>query len=299
MDSQSNAIPGTGIQSRAATPALPVFARLLYWSIKRELWENRSIYIAPLIVAGLLLLGNAIGLIGGGITGIVHTPGHTRTTSVSHYEVASDLIMATTLLVAIFYCLDALYGERRDRSILFWKSMPVSDAVTVLAKASIPLVVLPLLTFGLIVITQTIMLLLNVTVFRGVNPEWAHPAFREFLGDWLGLLYHLIAIHSLWYSPFFAWMLLVSAWAPRAVFLWAVLPPLGIGILERLVFHTSYFGDMMRNRFTGPQGSMGGHSMTRVTPPELLATPGLWIGLAVTAIFLGLAIQLRRYRGPV
>ncbi|HTD53980.1 MAG TPA: hypothetical protein VK670_01265 [Silvibacterium sp.] len=296
MDSQSNAIAGPGIQSQAAAPGMPAIVRPLYWSIKRELWENRSIYIAPLIVAGLVLLGNAIGLIGGSFTVGVHTPSHTGAIAVSHYEIASNLIMATTLLVAIFYCLDALYGERRDRSILFWKSMPVSDTVTVLAKASIPLVVLPLLTFGLIVVTQTIMLLLNVTVFRGVNPEWAHP---RLLQDWLGLLYHLLAIHSLWYSPIFAWLLLVSAWARRTVILWAVVPPLGIGILERLVFNTSYFAEMMKYRFAGPHGSMSGHSMTSVTPAELLATPGLWLGLAVTAIFLGLAIQLRRYRGPV
>jgi len=295
MVSQSNAIAGPGIQSREAAPGLPAMIRPLYWSIRRELWENRSIYIAPLIVAGLVLLGNAIGGMGG-FTGVVDSPGHTRTVSMSPYEFASFLIMGTTLLVAIFYCLDALYGERRDRSILFWKSMPVSDTITVLAKASIPLVVIPLLTFGLIVFTQAIMFLLNGTIFRGFNPEWAHP---RLLQDWLGLLYHLLAIHSLWYSPIFAWLLLVSAWARRTVILWAVVPPLGIGILERLVFNTSYFAEMMKYRFAGPHGSMSGHSMTSVTPAELLATPGLWLGLAVTAIFLGLAIQLRRYRGPV
>ena len=62
--------------------------------------------------------------------------------------------MGTTFIVGIFYCLDALYGERRDRSILFWKSLPVSDLTTVLSKASIPLVVLPLLAFAITVVTQ-------------------------------------------------------------------------------------------------------------------------------------------------
>jgi ABC-2 type transport system permease protein len=299
MDSQSNAIPGAGIQSRAAAPGLPAALRPLYWSIKRELWENRSIYIAPLVVAGLVLLGNAIGMIGGAaggtFTGGVTTPHKTRYVTVSSYEFASALIMGTTLLVAIFYCLDALYGERRDRSILFWKSMPVSDLVTVLAKASIPLVVVPLVTFGLIVATQAIMLVLGMIFGGGLNPGLAHPPL---LHDWLGLLYHLFAIHSLWYSPIFAWLLLVSAWARRAVFLWALLPPLGIGILERLVFHTSHFAEMMKYRFVGPMGS-NMDSMTHATPAEFLASPGLWIGLGVAAVFLALAIQLRRYRGPV
>lgn len=299
MDSQSNAIPEAGIQSRAAAPGLPPIVRPLYWSIKRELWENRSIYIAPLIVAGLVLLGNAIGMIvEGHFSGALTTGSHTRHAA-SHYEVASALIMGTTLLVAIFYCLDALYGERRDRSILFWKSMPVSDTVTVLAKICIPLIVVPLITFGLVVGTQAIMMLLNGTIFRGLHPEWVHPVvLHDLLEEWLGLLYHLFAIHSLWYTPIFAWLLLVSAWARRAVFLWAVVPPLGIGILERLVFGTSYFGQMMKDRFLGPMGS-NMDSMTHVTPVEFLAAPGLWIGLGVAAVFLALAIQVRRYRGPV
>jgi ABC-2 type transport system permease protein len=298
MDSQSNAIPGTDIQSRAAAPAMPATMRCLYWSIKRELWENRSIYIAPLIVAGLVLLGHAIGMMHG-ISGGITTTSPTRTVLLSHYDVAENLIMGTTLLVAVFYCLDALYGERRDRSILFWKSMPVSDHVTVLAKASIPLVVIPLVTFGLTVATQAIMFLLG-TIFgsRVSGPSVHPPLLHDLLGNWLGLLYHLVAIHSLWYAPFFGWLLLASAWARRAVFLWAVLPPLGIGILERLVFGTSYFGQMMKDRFLGPMGS-NMHSMTHVTPVEFLASPGLWIGLGVAAAFLASAIQVRRYRGPV
>src|SRR5208283_3600079 len=80
------------------------------------------------------------------------------------YNFAELLIMGTTFIVAVFYCLDALYGERRDRSILFWKSLPVSDLTTVLSKASIPIVVLPLATFAITVVTQWIMLLLSTAV---------------------------------------------------------------------------------------------------------------------------------------
>ena len=83
------------------------------------------------------------------------------------YDFAALLIMVTTFIVGVFYCLDALYGERRDRSILFWKSLPVSDLTTVLSKASIPLVILPLLTFAITVATQWIMLLLSTAVLAG------------------------------------------------------------------------------------------------------------------------------------
>ena len=68
---------------------------------------------------------------------------------------------AAAFVVGVFYCLDALHGERRDRSILFWKSLPVSDLTTVLSKASIPLVILPLITFAIVIATQLIMLLLS------------------------------------------------------------------------------------------------------------------------------------------
>ena len=66
--------------------------------------------------------------------------------------------MLTAFLVGVFYCLDALHGERRDRSILFWKSLPVSDLTTVLAKASVPCRVLPPRAFALALATQLMLL---------------------------------------------------------------------------------------------------------------------------------------------
>jgi ABC-2 type transport system permease protein len=99
--------------------------------------------------------------------------------------------------------------------------------------------------------------------------------------------------------------MLVSAWARRAPFLWAVLPPLAIGGLEKLVFNTTYFASMVANRLTGagteavtPPDSIPTHPMTHLTPGIFLSSPGLWIGLAMTAVFLYGAIRLRRYQGP-
>src|SRR6266550_1248331 len=94
-------------------------------------------------------------------------PAQQREAIAMPFDIAAALLMLTQLLVGAFYCLDALHGERRDRSILFWKSLPVSDLTTVLSKASIPLVVLPLLTFTIIVATQWIMLLLSSAVLLG------------------------------------------------------------------------------------------------------------------------------------
>src|SRR5207247_4279204 len=83
------------------------------------------------------------------------------------YDMAALFIMAISFLVAVFYCIDALYGERRDRSILFWKSLPVSDGTTVLSKMSIPVVVVPLVTFAITVATHIAMLVLSSAILLG------------------------------------------------------------------------------------------------------------------------------------
>ena len=146
----------------------PSATRPLYWSVRRELWENRSVYLAPLAVAALVLFALSIST--------VRLPAQVRAAEsieatpqqrvVKPYSMAPAPIMFVSMLVGMFYALDALYGERRDRSILFWKSMPVSDRTTMLAKASIPLVVLPLIawilsvaTFGTLMMLGTVVLL--------------------------------------------------------------------------------------------------------------------------------------------
>jgi ABC-2 type transport system permease protein len=120
------------------------------------------------------------------------------------------------------------------------------------------------------------------------------------------LLFHFLCIHGLWQSPIYAWLLLISAWARRAPVLWAALPPLTIGIAEKVAFNTTYFGSLIGSRFTG--GSEGAAVMGRGRPMDptmhfgpfhFLISPGLWIGLAITAICLAAAIRMRRYRGPI
>ncbi len=223
------------------------------------------------------------------------------------YNFAALLIMGTSFIVGVFYCLDALHGERRDRSILFWKSLPVSDLTTVLSKASVPLVILPLLTFAITIATQWIMLLLSTAVLLGsglsVATLWTY--FSPFRMS-LMLLYHLLAIHGLWYAPIYGWLLLVSGWARRAAFLWAFLPVLAIYAVEKIAFNTSHFAALLQSRFIGGAegaafmaGSMSMDPLTQIAPVQFLIAPGLWIGLAVAAVFLAAAVRLRRYRGPI
>src|SRR6202045_3768136 len=139
--------------------------RPLYWSVWRELWENRSIYIAPLIVAAIQVFGFAISTIGlaerrRGVL-LLDDPAKQRAAIEMPYDVVAMMMLFTMFIVGVFYCLDALHGERRDRSILFWKSLPVSDLTAVLSKAIVPLAVLPVIAFALTVCVQVIMVLMT------------------------------------------------------------------------------------------------------------------------------------------
>jgi ABC-2 type transport system permease protein len=289
--------------------------RPFYWSVRRELWENRSIYVAPLAVAAVVLLGSAISLVGvpRSVRGVAALDLEIQSAMLAHpYAHIAMLLVATGILVGIFYCLDALHGERRDRSILFWKSLPVSDLTTVLSKAIIPFVILPLIIFVTTVVLQFIMLLMSSAVLlatgAGVTTLWARlPLFQM----QLVLLYGLIVL-ALWHAPIYAWLLLVSGWARRAAFLWAVLPLVAIGVFEWIAFHTSYFGSLMHDRVGGfaahafalrqpGSGPLDPHfiPLALIAPGKFLSTPGLWLGLAAAAIFLALAVRLRRYREPI
>ena len=287
----------------------PAPTRPLFWSVRRELWENRALYVAPLVAALVFLFGYAISTITlpRRVRAIAALDPAQQTAALAMpYSVAATLIILTAYLVAVFYCLDALYGERRDRSILFWKSLPVSDLETVLAKASIPLVVLPALVFAIALATQLAMLLLSTLVLLasglGVATLWAR------LFEMTPVLLYGLAVHALWHAPLYAWLLVVSSWARRMPFLWAVLPPLALGAFEKVAFQTSYVCSLLQYRVTGAMGEAfsartGAHGLvirlSGLDPLRFLSSPGLWIGLLAAGVFLAVAARMRRYREPI
>jgi len=295
-------------ESRAPSPATLSPTRPLYWSIRRELWENRSLYIAPLAAAALVLVIFVLRL--PGLSGRVSDAIDLDSFSVSSelarpYHFAAFLILITSVIVSIFYSLEALHGERSDRSILFWKSLPVSDLTTVLAKASIPVVIQPLIVLVIIVATQLVMLVLSSGVLlvhgRSAAELWQ---LIPWIPMTIGLVYVLLVM-ALWFVPLYGWLLLVSGWAKRMSFVWAVLPPLAIALLEKIVFHTSYIGSALKYRLVGGfshafstegEGSFVIDSVSKLDPLRFLSTPGLWIGLAIAAAFMVAAVRLRRYQ---
>jgi ABC-2 type transport system permease protein len=307
MNTRSDVAPESPLDSPALAPATLAATRPLYWSVRRELWENRSLYIVPLAVAAVVLFSLLVGTIG--------LPARMRSAAAlgsaqqqlnlaKHLSMAASVIIMFTYVAGVFYCLDALYGERRDRSILFWKSLPVSDLTTVLAKASIPLVVLPLFVFAVVIATQLLVLMLStvVVLLSGLSaaPLWTGVPFLRMS---LVMAYGLI-VHALWHAPLYAWLLLVSGWARRMPILWALLPPLAVAAFERIAFGTTHLCSLIRYRLAGtlavafdfktPDGIV-----PLLQPVKFLTSPGLWSGLAVAVVLIAVAVRLRRNREPI
>jgi ABC-2 type transport system permease protein len=264
----------------------------LMWNVRREIWENRATYIAPLAAAVIFLTGYSVSL-------MVNTAG--QATSGEPFTYASVVMMAVGIVVGVFYCLDAFYSERKDRSILFWKSLPVSDGMTVLSKALIPIVVIPLITTAVIIALHMVMLAMGsaALLVRGlpVSELWRQVAPVSTAVD---LVQHMLVIHGLWYSPIFAWLLLSSAWARRAPFLWAGIPLLAIAVVERLVMGSTGFVDALKFRvITGPMNAaQSSDPMAHVNVMAYLGNAAFWAGLVTAAVFLVITTRVRRRAGP-
>lgn len=299
----------TSTSQLPAPRSKPATASFL-WNARRELWENKSICIAPLIVAAVIVLG--------ALASAGHLPErrrnallldemHRRAAIELPYNIVAMVLIVTAFIVGFFYCLDALYGERRERSILFWKSLPVSDVTTILSKAVVPLVVLPAVAYVIIAVTQFLLLLISTAVLMPSGMAGTSWANFNLLRESVVSAYGLIVI-ALWHAPIYGWALLISGIARRAAFLWAVIPPLALAIFEKVTFNTTYVWSLLKNRLAGAgdtafdfhmHRSISIDLMSQLTPGRFLATPGLWIGLIFAAAFVFGAIRLRKFNGPL
>lgn len=291
--------------------------KVLAMQMRREIWEHRSLWIAPLLVAVLLLV--AVATLGR----IQLYEGPARPVSLN---TPFELMMLgwglpfylATIIVVVVYLLDCLYGERRDRSILFWRSMPVSDTQTVLAKLLVGLVIVPLATYLLVAATSVLAsgilaLRQHVRVNGQIAPLWDTLTWLRMQ---LFMLYGLIIL-LLWYAPYATYLMLASVWARRSPYAWAFVPPVLLAMAENMVFGTNYLGRIVERGYQQVLSlafnlnlqlafNVGDAIPLPRSPPgaaaraaeisNLLASPELWLGLLAAVLMLLLTIRLRRYR---
>lgn len=283
-------------------PAANSPANKLRWLLRREFWENKGgFFWAPIftgaVFLGLVLMAITVGEITvdrtkinvaslnlGQLTSKYMTPeiaAHIATgVEATMYGVAI-LFGFVAFFVLFFYCLGALYDERRDRSVLFWKSLPLSDRSTVLSKALTALVMVPVLSTAVAIVTGIVFLvLISIYVaFYGINPLpllWGNVAVFKAAGTVLAIM----PVAALWALPTIGWLLLCSSWAKSKPFLWALAIPVGAGIV------VSWF-DLMKSVVTLPDSWFWENVVARML---LSPIPGAWLDAT--------HIVTERFKGP-
>jgi len=279
------------------------------WSVRRELWEHRAVWIAPLAVAAFVLVAFLIGA--GHATAKMGSfaalpAAQQRELVAMPFGLAASVVLLSAFIVGAFLSLEALNAERRDRSILFWKSMPVSDRITVLAKAVVPIAVVPAIGFAIALAAQAV-LLAGGAIVLGARGFDVGPLFERLpiAAMTVALLYGVV-VHALWYAPLYALFLLVSA-ATRRPLPWILLPPIVAQVLERIAFGTAYTGVFIQYRLGGAMGEafvLGPKqgpvlSLSQLDPARFFSSPGLWLGLAAAVVFLFITVRLRRSKEPL
>jgi len=299
--------------------------------IKRELWEHRSIFVTPAAIAGVMMLLTLMTLVFAGdfqqelnlaIFGAQNVAGETERKAVltGFFLISSQPFLIGLGVLTVFYALDSLYAERKDKSILFWRSLPVTDAETVISKLLTALVVIPAIAMIGIVVTNLINLIVTSIWVSSKGGDAGMLVWRSvsFADNWTAMVVVLYAI-ALWMSPFIGWFLFVSAWTRRSPLLMAFLPLIVIPIIEGIFLRSAHFwtavwGRAARipvfagidiERFFDEDNPMHGAGNI---PEEIVSLLGhldiakfvtsidTWIGLVVCGLLTTAAIYVRRYR---
>jgi ABC-2 type transport system permease protein len=288
------------------------------WLVRREVWEHKAIWMAPAIVIGclfLLMLTSQVHLGFNVGTSMVNLPAKSQI--VLHqlaYTIVAMIIFFVMGVIAFFYSIDSLYADRSDRSVLFWKSLPLSDSETVLSKFATGAVLIPVVAMLGALVAQLLSggaIMARLAMEGHAAGYWLHP--QALAGGATAALIVCVTV-ALWYAPLIAYLMLASAWAPRAPFLWAVLPPVAATIVEAMVLETSTLRDFILRRLLGVADLISSHG-PKSDPqslPELIerlqrfdvagrlrdfyASPELWLGLVAAALLLTAAMWVRRYR---
>ena len=211
-------------------------------------------------------------------------------------------------IVLVFVLLGALHDDRKDRTVLFWKSMPVTDAETVLSKLVTAVWLAPAATIAMILAVQVFLLVIlsGLVATRGTLSIWQIWANAGLFTGLVELLAGYL-VQGLWALPIYGWLLFISAAVNRRPFLWALLAPTALVVLESLVGVTSAAQDFIGHHlsFRALPRNHGGDDVLAVAATglgdslNLFTTLELWAGIAVGAAFLAGAVHLRRTRNEI
>jgi ABC-2 type transport system permease protein len=298
--------------------------------IRRELWEHRSIFVTPLVIAAVVTLGTLTALVFVGefreqldiaIFGAQNVAGETERKAVltGLFVGSSWLFLLGLGVLTVFYALDSLYAERKDKSILFWRSLPVTDAETVISKLLTALVVIPAVAAAGIIVTHLINLIITSVWVSSQGGDASLLIWESvpLLDNWVAMIIVLIAI-SIWMSPFVGWFLFVSGYTKRAPLLMAFLPLVLVPMIEGIFMRSSHFAQAVWGRgasipifagidmerfFDEDRAFRGGglseemtSLLTHLDIGRFFSSVDTWIGIAVCGLLTTAAIYVRRYR---
>jgi ABC-2 type transport system permease protein len=275
---------------------------------RRELWEHRALWIAPLVVEGLLAIALLFGRVNMDLPFPEDALGAQRQIAlftIMQWALAQPVLIVSAVVVS-FYLLDCLYAERKDRSILFWKSLPLSDELTVGSKFFVATMVVP---FGTLLLASAADLLFAAILGVRLHGSFAFSAYEWLRTELVLLLEVVLAV--LWYAPIAGALLLFSAWIPRNPILWATLAGFVPAIVERVALGTHYIWSFEAYRANGIWHKLihGPDVFAHASNPppvgvvlEKLDLHGvftdvdLWLGVLAAIALAYAAARVRRYR---
>jgi len=294
--------------------------------IKREIWEHRSIYVTPIAIAVVVSLVSLAGMVtvyafdkevNIALFGATNIAGDAeRQAALTVFFLGTSWVFLFALaILTTFYSLDSLYAERKDKSILFWRSLPITDAETVISKLLTAVFVLPLFTVAAIIVTHLVNLVITTgwVIVKGGNAAHLVWGSVSLFDNWAAALIVTVA-SAIWMSPFIGWFLFVSAFTKRSPLLMAFMPLIIVPIIEWIFFRSKIFASAVFGRgeviplfremdiehFFDEERMQVNEELVsllaHIDVGKFLLSPSVWVGVVVCGILVTAAIYVRRYR---
>jgi ABC-2 type transport system permease protein len=302
--------------------------------LRREFWENKgSFRTTPIVIGGIYIafllmsifttthIDSELYTFREAIRVMADQTEELRSMVIYQVMLGSSVFFTVVMsFVILFYLLGSLYDDRKDRSILFWKSLPASDTLTMASKLLAAMFVIPAFFLLTLMVTHVIMAIIGSLMVLSVdgNPWTLFLGLSNPFKAW-GMIAVSWAAQSIWALPLYGWLMLVSAFAPRVPLLFATLPPLIFAVLQTWIeflrtftLKSNIVGVIGEWLFNSPailtvevgdgQGEIAlgvplteefDHAVNLANILDRLFSVQMLAGLVVAAVFLAAALWLR------